>query len=273
MRRIAIITDSNTCLPPGEVAGSRIHVVPIAIRLASGEVQGDPARASSLVYEALARDEPVKSSAPTPLEYLEAIDGAGADEAVVITPAAELTVMYRNACVAAGLATCPVSVVDSRTAAAAQGLVVLVAAAVGAAGGSAEEIRTAALSASARTGLVAALDGIDHVRRSGRVSSVALGLAEHLGIRPVFQLRDGSVERLGVPRSERSALRRIVQEAWQRGARTAERSAVFHAACPERAEALRAMLGGSDFVTEFSPSMGIHTGPGVVGVAWLAASS
>jgi len=147
----------------------------------------------------------------------------------------------------------------------------MAAAEVAARGGTGEEVRLAALGAARRAYLVAALERVDFVRRSGRVSSVALGFAEHLGIRPVFQLRDGAVERLGVPRSERTALRRIVQEAWARGSRTAERSAVFHAACPDRAERLRTMLGGAGMMTEFSPSMGVHTGPGVVGVAWLAA--
>jgi DegV family protein with EDD domain len=271
MGRVIVITDSSICLPPGTVSGAALSVVPIVLHLPWGDVRGDPAAMAKAVYEALAEERPVKSSAPSPLEYLEAIDRADASSAVIITPAAELTVMYRNACVAAGLASCPVEVVDSRTAAAAHSLVVLEAADAAAAGGSATEIRAAAVAASRRTGLVAALDRVDFIRRSGRVSSVALGLAEHLGIRPVFELRDGTVERLAVPRSEGAALRRIVQEATDRGLAGARRTVVFHAACPKRAEALRALAGGSDLVTEFSPSMGIHTGPGVVGIAWLAA--
>jgi DegV family protein with EDD domain len=273
MARVAIITDSSTCLPSGAIAGRAISIVPVVIHLPSGEVRGDRPDATAQVYEAMGRDEPVKSSAPTPLEYLEAIDAAaagGADEVVVVTPAAELTVMHRNACVAAELASCPTWIVDSRTAAAAQGLVAMEAAGAAGAGRAADEVRMMAVAASRRAHLVAALDRVDFVRRSGRVPSVALGFAEHLGIKPVFQLRDGEVERLGVPRSERTALRRIVQEAWARGSRSAARSAVFHAACLERAERLRLMLGGADMVTEFSPSMGIHTGPGVVGVAWLS---
>jgi hypothetical protein len=43
---------------------------------------------------------------------------------------------------------------------------------------------------------------------------------------------------------------------------------LFHASDPASAEALGSMLGVEE-KTEFSPSMGIHTGPGVVGVAWL----
>jgi len=113
------------------------------------------------------------------------------------------------------------------------------------------------------------LDTLEFIRRSGRVPSVALDLAERLGVRPVFRLDGGRVERLGVPRSPEAALRRVRKEATLRGLSESPRSIVFHAASEERAGELRALLGGDPMVAEFSPSMGIHTGPGVVGVAWL----
>jgi fatty acid kinase fatty acid binding subunit len=118
---------------------------------------------------------------------------------------------------------------------------------------------------------VAALDGMDFIKRSGRIPSVALELAHQLGIRPVFRLRGGSVERLGVPRNLDGALRRIRREAMAAGLGGAAASFLFHAAAADRAGQLDALLGAAGSVTEFSPSMGIHTGPGVVGVAWLRA--
>jgi fatty acid-binding protein DegV len=95
-----------------------------------------------------------------------------------------------------------------------------------------------------------------------------LGLARHLGVRPVFRLRLGTVERLGVPRSPQTALDRVAREARTRGVDEASHRVVFHAADPHGALDLQRRLGIPD-ATEFSPSMGIHTGPGVVGVAWL----
>jgi fatty acid-binding protein DegV len=84
-------------------------------------------------------------------------------------------------------------------------------------------------------------------------------------------LRDGGVERLALPRSDRSALRRVVAESNRIGLTGSTRRVVFHAGCVDRAEALVGMIGGADHVTEFSPAMTIHTGPGVVGVAWIGA--
>lgn len=268
----SLITDSSACLPPEVVRRFGITVLPIVIHLPSGDIRDGMEEAGEVVYRTLAEGEPVKSSAPSPLEYLAAMESAEGDT-VAITPAAEFTAMYRNAAVAAEICGRPLAVVDSRTAAAAQGLVVLAAAEVANRGGGLEAVVAAAEDAGRRAELVAALDGLEHLKKSGRVPSVALGLARQLGVRPVFRLNGGGVERLGVPRSRQAALRRIRAEAMARGLDRAAASVVFHAANLQRAEELRELVGGSDYLTEFSPSMGIHTGPGVVGVAWLRPAS
>jgi fatty acid kinase fatty acid binding subunit len=268
MPTVTIVTDSSACLPDGVLGDLPITVLPIMIHLRSGDLRDGMDDAAPLVYRSLERGESVKSSAPSPVEYLAAIEAAEGP-VVVISPATEFTAMYRNAAVAAEMSGRPVPVVDSRTAAAAHGLVVLAAAAMAAEGGAVEEVVERAEEAGRRAGLVAALDGVDFIRRSGRVPMVALQLAHQLGIRPVFRLSGGAVERVGVPRSLPAAMRRIRKEAVAGGLRDAPASFVFHAAAPERAAALQELLGEGTDVTEFSPSMGIHTGPGVVGVAWL----
>ena len=268
-RPVALIADSSACLPPGVTDALGVRVLPIAIHLPSGDVHDGSPNAPQLVYGALQAGEPVKSSAPPTVEYLSAIEEADAPSVVVITPAIEFTVMYRNAVLAAEMAERTVTVVDSRSAAAAHGLVVMAAAEAAAGGASEGEVVRAAEDASRRAELVGVLDSLEFIRRSGRVPSVALELAERLGVRPVFRLDGGRVERLGVPRSSEAAIRRVRKEAALRGLTPSSPRTVFHAASSARAEELRAALGGPASVVEFSPSMGIHTGPGVVGVAWL----
>jgi DegV family protein with EDD domain len=267
MPPVTIVTDSSACLPDASLWSLPITILPIMIHLPSGDLRDGMGDAGPVVYGALERGEVVKSSAPSPVEYLAAIERVQGD-VVVISPATEFTAMYRNAAVAADISGRPVPVVDSRTAAAAHGLVVLAAAEVAAAGGKVQDVVDCAEDAGRRAELVAALDGVDFIKRSGRVPSVALQLAQQLGIRPVFRLRWGAVERLGVPRSLNAAFRRIRREAMAGGFSASQASLVFHASAPERAAQLAELLGGGD-LTEFSPSMGIHTGPGVVGVAWL----
>ena len=269
MAHVALITDSSACLSPSLRDSLPLHVLPIRIHLPSHDLDDHTPNASALVYEALGRGEPVKSSAPTALDYLAAAEDAQADAVVIVTPAEEFTGMHRSALFARDMASRPVKVVDCRSAAAAQGLAALAAAEAAAEGASIDEVAATAEDVCRRTDLVASLESLEHVQRSGRVSPAALGLARRLGVRPVFRLFGGTVERLGVPRSEAAALRRIHREWAAGGGATASRCAVFHAACPDRADDLNDSIGGQAMKLEFSASMGIHTGPGLVGVAWL----
>ncbi len=268
-RGIALITDSSACVPEELRRDLDIRVVPIVVNIGAEEFRNGVDLEPSKLYAALEADAPVKSSAPSPLDYLDAIDEAGDVPAVVVTPATEFTRMYGNALLGVELSGRQVPVVDSRSATAGHGLVVLAAAEAREAGGRVDDVVAAAEDAASRVELVAALETLAYLRQSGRVSALTLGMANTLGVRPVFRMRQGVVERLGLPRSEDAALTRIVREWKAGGGQEASRSAIFHAGRPERARALASRLGSDPFVTEFSAAMAIHTGPGVVGVAWL----
>jgi DegV family protein with EDD domain len=267
--RVALLTDSSAGLPRPDIGRFGVAVVPIHLTIASEEYRDGVDLDPATLYRALEEGVPVKSAAPSALDYVDAIEVADADHVVVITPAAEFTWMNRNATLAAELATPEVTVVDSRSATAGHGLVVLAAADAAEAGGSAQDVIAAARDAASRVELVGAMETLDYLRASGRVPALAVGLATQLGVRPVFRFQDGAAERVGLPRSEEAALSRIVKEWRAAGGEQAVRSAVFHAARPEAAADLARRVGGTSFTTEFSAAMVIHTGPGVVGVAWL----
>jgi DegV family protein with EDD domain len=266
---IALLTDSSASIPQTDLRRFDIHSVPITIQVGSEEFRDGIDLDAPRLYRALQTGVPVKSAAPSPLDYLDAFESCGERPVVVVTPASEFTRMHRNATLAAELSGRPVSVIDSRTAAAAQGLVVLAAAEARAEGRDVGEVVAAANAVGARAELVACLENLDTLRASGRVPAVALGLAGRLGVRPVFRLRAGVVERMGLPRSEEAALLRVARHWQAEGGPATGRTVVFHAARWERAESLRRLLAGPSIVVEFSAAMGIHTGPGVVGAAWL----
>jgi DegV family protein with EDD domain len=269
LEEIALVTDSSACVPTGARDRLGIIVVPILVSIGGEEfrdgVDLDPGR----LYRALERGLPVKSAAPSPLDYIEAIERTGVANVIVITPATEFTRMFRNASLGAELSERRVTVIDSRSATAGHGLVILAAARARAEGGGFDDVVAVAEDAAARVDLAACLESLSFLRQSGRVPAMALGLADHLGVRPVFRMRQGTAERIGLPRSERAALARIVREWRESGGAGAEHVAVFHAGRPERADELAGMLGKAAWVTEFSAAMAIHTGPGVVGAAWL----
>jgi DegV family protein with EDD domain len=262
-----VLTDSSACLPPGLLGQANVCVIPIAI-LVGDEELSDSSDAAPRVYRGFADDEPTKSSPPSLLEYLDAIDRSECDEAVILTPAVEFTVMYRNARLAANMARCPVEVVDTRTAAAGQGLVVALAVEAIEAGASASEVAEAAREAAGRTELVAMLPNLDSIERSGHIPATALIHRAHQGPQPLFRFSDGSIVPLGRPGPQWDAPA-CLQAAWlAAGGFDAERTLYFHAAGKPGAERFRSYLGGQAPIVEFSPAMTVHTGIGCVGVAW-----
>ena len=269
----ALITDSSACIPRPLLRRHDIRVVPIQVAVGGEDFRDGVNLDRRKLYSALERGEAVKSSAPSPLDYLDAIEAVPEDVTpVIVTPAAEFTRMHQNAGLAAELSGRRVTVVDSRSATAGHGLVVLAAAEAGRRSGAVDDVVAAAEDAAGRAELVACMESLERLRQSGRLPAMAIGLANHLGVRPVFRMRQGTAERLGLPRTEDSALARVVREWRAGGGLSAESVAVFHAGRPERASKLAALLGGrASFTTEFSAAMAIHTGPGVTGVAWLRA--
>jgi fatty acid-binding protein DegV len=228
--------------------------------------------AADLVYEALAAETLVKSSPPSALDYLQAIESDGYEAAVVLTPAAEFTVMHRNATVAARISVRSVDVVDTRTAAAAQGLVTLAALEALEAGLAASGVAAAAREAARRTDLIATLPTVASIQRSGRVPAPALEPAVHRGPQPLFRFCDGAVIPLGEAGPDIDPLEALRDEWMRAGGHDAEGSFVFHAAQEAEALRLRHLLGSSNEIVPFSPAMAVHTGPGCVGVAWVRQS-
>jgi DegV family protein with EDD domain len=272
VRRTAIITDSSVCLPAPVVDALGICVLPITVHLPGSDHLDGGDDLGRKVYQALENGQPVKSSEPLLADYLAAIEDCEASSAVVITPAVEFTAMQGHAVLACELASRPAVTLDSRTAAAGQGLVVLEGAEPAAAGASLETVVRAIKAAIRRVDLVALVASLGHLRHSGRVPPTSLDALDDEGDHTVFRMRSGAVRPLATAASAGAALD-LIEAEWTRGGADHSRCGVFHADRPLLAEELAARLGEGEHtpsVTAFSAAMGIHTGPGVAGAAWLS---
>jgi DegV family protein with EDD domain len=216
----------------------------------------------------LADGETAKTVAPSVLDFLDLIEREPADDVVIVTPAHEFTVINQHARAAAALADRPVHVVDTRTAAAAHGLVVAAALEAAHRGASADDVTAAARSAAARAELVAVVDGLATLRRSGVVPATAL---TESGARVLFGFRDGVVVPLGHTRRVVDALARVEATWLAAGGSRHVPALVFHRGLPARARRLQQRLSPAAEIVVFSDAMAVHTGHGCAGIAWLRA--
>lgn len=224
----------------------------------------------------------ISTSGPAPGEVAQALERADQGQGVaVLTVSARMSGANQAAHVAAGLARARgqlVEVVDTGTAAGAQGLVVRASAALARSGAGLAEVAAHARALSAQTRLVATVPSLDHLARSGRVPGAAAWGARWAGLAPLFEFAHGQARPLRPALGTSQALRRIAEMVVQDGAKPAHRGASLHIAAlhalePERAEQMLALVRrnvqpASVFVAAFSPAMVAHTGPGVAGLAW-----
>jgi fatty acid-binding protein DegV len=204
------------------------------------------------------------------VDYLDSIECSEFDSAVVLTPAVEVTVMYRNARLASAMARRQVEVVDTRTAAAGQGLVAAAAAEAWASGASAVDIAEAAREAARRTKMIAMLPDLTSIKRSGHVPATTFERYADRAAELLFRVDQGMITPLDRPNSQWDSPS-VLQDAWlASGGAGAERTLFFHADAPAEVSGFRSFLGVEEPIVEFSPAMTVHTGIGCVGVAWTS---
>jgi DegV family protein with EDD domain len=267
---VQIVTDGAASLPPTLAAEHDIVVVPMWLDLEDRQV-----RENECELDDVLRANKVTTSGPSPGEFEEAISAnLGDDGALVLTIAASMSSTHQSAVLAASALGDRVRVIDTTTAAGAEGLVVLAAARAARAGANLDEVEAVARRAIAQVRLVATVPSLDHLVRSGRVPGIAGWAGRHLGINPLFEFRGGKVHRLRPALSPEAAIDRIVQE-WRRSnSPDADlHVAALHAMAADAAHDLLARVErehppATSFVGEFNAVMVAHVGPGLIGLAW-----
>ena len=232
-------------------------------------------------YERQARtSEGTSTSAPTPADFLSAYIAASevAESAIAILVSGAFSASNRSADIALERfrqerPNFEIRNLDSRSAAGGQGLIAWEALRSAGAGASLEQVEARALETRDEVRLLAYVDTLYYLWRGGRVLGIAHLGASLLKIKPIFELRQSEIIRLANPRTERRARARMIELMAERVGESRVHAIVMHAAAAERADSLRSAVDmtfdcAEVHLTEFTPVMGAHIGPGMVGVAF-----
>lgn len=279
MRSVAVVTDSSASLPAPLLSEYSIFVVPLLVHFNGHSYQDGVDLAPADVYrymlEHTDRDLPT-TSAPSTDAFVRAYMQAGQTAASIVSihVSASLSATYQVACLARDLVDHPVYVVDSRTAAMSCGFAVLEAARLARAGHSAEEVVERAREVAQSSRFLVTLDRLDYLHRGGRVPAIAAYAGSALQLCPILSIEDGVVKAKSVARSRRRALDRILGMLDREISGRPVHVAVSHAGIAAEAEQLlrevkRRFSCIEAHITEFTPVMGTHTGPGLLGVAYF----
>ena len=172
-----------------------------------------------------------------------------------------------------------IEIVDSFTTSLALGFQTLAAARLAEQGATLKECKIEAERARDNTGILFVLNTLEYLHRGGRIGGGAAFMGTLLNLKPILEVKNGRVEAVERVRTAAKARERMVELFYERTeqSRCPIRLASLYADTPVEAQNLvdqaRQRFGVSDvaetIVGRVTPVLGVHTGPGALGIAYM----
>jgi DegV family protein with EDD domain len=282
MPKVRIVTDSCACIPQPLVEEQRIIVVPYYVHVGPRTYRDLVDLQPGPFFESLpqARDLP-KTANPGPGDYLEAYREAASDASTVVS--VHMTSIgsgaYQSAQVARQMAReelpgLDIQVVDTRNVAMCQGWIALEAARAAQEGAGPGEVMGLVRRLIPQVRMLQTADTLRYLYMGGRIGRAQHLVATMLNIKPIISMEDGVIVAAGKARSRLGAYQQIVEKTAAAVGRQGQlKVAYLHAAALEEVRRLRGLLEErlspvETLVAELSPALGVHTGPGTVGLCY-----
>jgi DegV family protein with EDD domain len=278
--KVAVVTDSTANLPATVVERYGITVVPIYLNW-NGKTYLDGVDITvDEVYRRLRETKQVpKTAAPSVGDFLQTYLRLSekADGIISIHLPETLSGTIQSARVAADLARdhANIQVVDTGSATMGSGFVALAAARAAASGKNLDEVREIAQEISPHTTVLAVIDTLEYLYRSGRIGKAVGLLGTALRIKPILTIQNREVNILGKVRTTSRGISIMLDEMEKRVDGSSVHVAVLHADALEEARHLHELVEKrfdclEIFTCSMTPVMGANTGPGLVGLAFYA---
>lgn len=276
--KIGLVTDSTSDIPLDLIQKYAIEVVPAILNMEDSSYLDGEGMSREFFYERL----PILKKTPTTAspsvgsfqERYEKLIAAGAEKVLSIHPPEKLSGIFNAARLAAESFGNKVQVMDSGQVSLGLGFQVLAAADAIAHNAVLVEILSLIESIQKRVRVLALLDSMEYLRRSGRVSWAKAMVGGLLNIKPVVELRFGVIKRIGQVRTRAEGVKQLFEniQNWQQ----LERLAILHtnaeAAARKLLDDLNPNLKYPPLIVNITTVVGTHVGPNGLGIAAVPVS-
>jgi len=282
MSKIAIVTDSTSYMPADLVGKYNITVAPQVLIWDDKTYRDGIDIQSAEFFSRLKTSKTMATTSQVSVADMQSIFQGLVDkgfDVLGIFISSKLSGTIQSATQAKALmegAGEKVTVIDSNSTAMAMGFQVLAVARAADDGASLKDCVTLAEKSRENTGVVFAVDTLEFLHRGGRIGGAQRFMGTLLNMKPILALQDGKVEGLERIRTKTKAHDRVLELiAEQTGGKSPIRIATLHANALEDAQALLAkcekeLNPAESILAELSPVVANHTGPGTVGLAYMA---
>jgi len=279
MSKVAVVTDSSADIPPNVADAYGISVIPLKV-LFGDKVFHDGVDITPRDFYRKLRASKVlpTTSQPSAGDFTEVYRDLSqvAESIVSVHISSKLSGTLESAHTAKAhlQSSVPIHIIDSRSTSMGLGFMALTAAQMAADGLDASQIVERVNALVPKMNVLFVVDTLEYLHKGGRIGGAAHLLGSILNVKPLLHLNDGRVDALEKARTKKRAMTRLLEIMESRigGAQTLY-VAVIHGNAKEEALRLKQEIEERFscqelHVSEISPVLGVHVGPGVVGVAF-----
>jgi DegV family protein with EDD domain len=274
--KIAIVSDSTADIPDHLVEKFNIRIMPNIIVIDGQSLEDGKGISREEFYQRLPQltDLPTTATASAgSYEALyESIFKEGNDHILSIHPPVKLSGIINAASTAARLFGNKVEVMDSKQISFGLGVQVLAAAEAARAGSTLDQVKSILEAIQQRVQVIAMLDTMEYIRRSGRVSWARASIGSLLQIKPFLEVKDGEVNRFGEVRTRQKGLARLIALA---NSQTMDSLAILHTNSERDAHLILNSLtkqpSSSPLIINVTTVIGTHVGPNGLGLTIVPA--
>lgn len=277
MTKIAILTDSTANLPEKWIKQYDVHVIPLKIHWGNETFLDGIDITPGEFYARLSRSKSLPTtSQPTIQDFLQIFESLAdqSDGIIVLLISSGISGTVASAQAAARQFTrVPVEIIDTHITSIGQVLILLAAARAAEQGKSLQEVKRAADEVANRLHVFFAVDTLEYLYRGGRINGASRFMGTALDIKPIlFFNSEGKIDALERVRTKHKAWQRLIELAANLADGHPIHAGIVHANAPEAAQEFRNKVEQSlncrEIISvEFSPVIGVHVGPGTIGIA------
>jgi DegV family protein with EDD domain len=277
---IAVVTDTCASIPPDLAEGLQVEIVPYYLHRGQETLRDVVDISPDEFFRWLPTAEALPTTAnPGPGDYLRVFREAAepADAIVTITMTSKGSGAYQSASIAREMARSQlpdvkIEVLDTRQVAMVHGWATIEAARAAQAGAELEGVVAAARHVAETGCMIQTADTLRYLYMGGRIGRAQHLVGSLLNVKPLIGMQDGVIVPLGQARTRPRAYARMLELMRERNSTQAPiKIAITHVAALEQAElfldmAKQAFDCRETLISQLSPVLGVHSGPGAVGV-------
>ena len=281
MPKVAVVTDSTSYIPAYLHKNLNIKIIPLHVIWGEENLLDGVDITPKEFYARLRTTKIMPStSQPTPHAFLtvyqqlldDGFDILSLHISSLLSGTVSSAVQAKDMLKASNI-----QILDSQVTSMALGFPALKAARAASEGASIDECFQLAETACRKSGALFTVDTLEFLHRGGRIGGAAAFLGTAYNLKPLLGLKEGKIEAVEKIRTRNKAIEKMIDTfISQQSGYSSVSVAVVHADCPADAMRVLEMIKNHEtclpineaVITEVSPVIGTHAGPGTVGITY-----